>query len=212
VEDIMELILVFIILLAGIVLGAFIGSKLLSKSKNRETNISSVVKEILPISEYACLVYHYSSVITDSQINRIFKINIPLTDKKLIFTIDGTIKLGIDGKKIKIDTLYKNIIINLPPIRILSHEMYPETVKVYDEKSSIFNRYSTKEHFELETQHKKTKEEELLQDKGIFMQAKQSAEQQFGMLLKNMPGIKDVYGIVFEWENGTTKFLKEEVV
>jgi hypothetical protein len=196
----MEYFMVIIVLVLGVGCGFFLGGKFGFKNRKDKIDIASTVKEILPISEYASLVYYYSSVITHSQVNQLFKLNIPLTEKKAIYTIDGTVKLGIDGKKISVTDSYKNIIIHMPKIGILSHEIYNETFRLYDEKTSIFNRYNLKEANEIQLTHKINKENEITRNSGLFTQAKESAEQQFGLLLKNLPGIKENYKIVFEWD------------
>jgi hypothetical protein len=166
--------------------------------EKKEVHIS--IKEILPVSEYACLVYRYSAVNKHSDSLPFIKWNMPFTEKKLIFSIDGTIKLGIDGKHIRIEPLAKKIVVHLPPIKILSHEIYPETVMIYDEKNNIFNHFTAKEHFRIELNHKNTIEEKLLSYEDIFIQAQEAAQTQFGSLLRNLPGVKDIYRIEFEWD------------
>jgi hypothetical protein len=169
-------------------------------SSDTTINITSTVKEILPGAEYACLVYHYSSVITDSNVKKLFGFNVPLSEKKAIYTIDGTIKLGFDCKNITIENQYDNIILNMPKIIILSHEIYPETFSLYDEKTSLFNRYGLKDANDIQLEHKKEMEEKIKSNPGLFTQARQSAEQQFRLFLESIPEIRDKYTIVFEWE------------
>ncbi|ULQ60694.1 DUF4230 domain-containing protein [Brucepastera parasyntrophica] len=189
-------ILIIVLLGAGFILG-----RQFTKTRERKnTNISGRIREILPASEYACLVYHYSSVVQDSNSRSIINWNIPFTEKKIIFVIDGTIKLGLNGKDIAIKTDYNVIKIMLPQIRILSHELYPETLQVYNEKSGIFNRYKAKEHFELQAENKNVMADKLLANDDIFAQAREIAEQQFRSFLENLPGIRDVYSIIFQWK------------
>jgi len=200
----MDFILVFIVIVLCIVVGFFIGRKFNFGLVSRKTNadIRSTVKEILPIAEFASLVYHYSAVITHSDTGKFFKssISIPFTGKKAIYTIDGTIKLGFDGKKIKIDNMYNNIIVNMPRIKMLSHELHPETFSLYDERTSIFNRYTLKDANDMQMLHKTGQEGKAISDLGLFVQARQSAERMFRPLLENMPDVKGKYEIVFEWE------------
>jgi hypothetical protein len=192
-----------ITLLIVIILGmSFCLLKTARANKNKEKKeIHISVKEILPISEYACLVYRYSAVNKHSDSIPFIKWNMPFTEKKLIFSIDGAVKLGIDGKDIKVESFMEKIIIYMPSIKILSHEVYPETVMVYDEKNNIFNHYTAKEHFAIELTHKNTIEEKLLTDESILVQARESAQMQFDSLLRNLPGIKNVYSVIFEWDN-----------
>jgi hypothetical protein len=193
------LIIVIILCTGG---GLLLGNKfnLNIFGRNTNTNITSTVKEILPIAEYVSLVYHYSSVITNSDVKKLFNFNMPLSEKRAIYTIDGTIKLGFDCKNITIINQYNNIIVNMPGIIILSHEIYPETFSLYDEKTSLFNRYSLKDANDIQMGHKKEIEEKVKENQGLFTQARQSAEQQFKLFLESVPEIRDnKYKIVFEW-------------
>jgi hypothetical protein len=180
-------------------------SKANKSREKKEIHIS--IKEILPISEYACLVYRYSAVNKHSDSLPFIKWNMPFTEKKLIFSIDGTIKLGIDGKHIRIEPLVKKIVVHLPPIKILSHEIHPETAMIYDEKNNIFNHYTAKDHFRIELSHRNTIEERLFSNDDVFAQAQEAAQMQFGSLLQNLPGVKDVYRIEFEWDSNKEQML-----
>jgi len=193
------LVLIIVCTGGGLLLGNRLKLNILGS--NTTVNITSTVKEILPASEYASLVYHYSSVITDSNIKKFFNLNIPLSEKKAIYTSDGTIKLGFDCKNITVKNRYNNIILNMPGIIILSHEIYPETFSLYDEKTSLFNRYGLKDANDIQMKHKKEMEEKVKENDGLLTQARQSAEQQIRLFLESIPEIRDnKYGIVFEWK------------
>jgi hypothetical protein len=192
--------IIVIILCTGA--GFFVGNKFKwgFLANNAEIDIRSTVRQVLPASEYASLVYHYSSVITHNDVKTLFDHAIPLTEKKLIYIIDGTIKLGFDGKDIKVDKRYNQIIIRMPQIKILSHEVYPETFSLYDEKAGLFNRYNAGDFNSIQMNHKKDQEKKVNENTGLFTQARQSAEHQFRVFLENLPVKQDDYTIVFEWE------------
>ncbi|MCL2244193.1 MAG: DUF4230 domain-containing protein [Treponema sp.] len=193
---------IFVIIIICIGGGVFLGTRLDSNILKQENkiDITYTVKEILPIAEYASLVYHYSTVITESDVRRLFGISIPLTDRRAIYTIDGTIKLGFSGRDITITNQNNIIIVHMPKIKILSHEIYPETFSLYDERTSLFNRYSLQDANNLQMEHKREFERKVNENEGLFFQAQQSAEQQFRFFLENIPEVKEKYRIVFEWE------------
>ena len=137
------LLVLVISMAAGIFIGVKIGGKIVEKESN--ININATVKEILPAAEYASLIYQYTTVITHSEAVQLFGVDIPLTGKKAIYTIDGAIKMGFNAADIKIDVTYGNIVLHMPKIKILSHEIYPETFKLYDESTSLFNPYTLKD-------------------------------------------------------------------
>ena len=202
----MRFFLSLIILVLGIGAGIYIGSgsyflttDFLNKDKN--INITSTVKEILPVSEYACLVYHYSDVITHSDAIKLFSLgNIPFTERKAIYTIDGAVKLGFSGRDIRVESSYNTIIVYMPKIKIMSHEIYPETFNLYDERTGLFNRYSLRDANEIQMTHKTEREKKVNENAGLFEQARVSAEQAFTSLLESIPEIKNKYKISFRWE------------
>jgi len=191
-----------LILLSGIGIGVF-GAKMFMPAiteKVEEIHIAATVKEILPVSECVTLVYHYADVITHSDVRKFLNVDIPFTGKKAIYTIDGAIKLGFDGNDIRIIASYNNIIVHMPEIKILSHEIFPETFNLYDEKTGLFNRYSLQNANDIQMHHKIEIESRVNENDGLYTQARQSAEQQFRSLLENLPEIKDKYKIVIEWD------------
>ncbi|MDR1941899.1 MAG: DUF4230 domain-containing protein [Endomicrobium sp.] len=189
---------VILSLVLGIVIGVKMGVKPVSKEES--INIKSSVKEILPAAQYTSLIYQYTSVITHSQAAELFSIPIPLTEKKAIYTIDGDIKMGFNCADIKIDITYNNIILHMPKIVILSHEIYPETFSLYDEKTSLFNKYTLTDANNIQKVNKKEMEIKARQNRGLYVQARKFAEEQFRSLLESAPAIKGKYTIVFEWQ------------
>jgi hypothetical protein len=194
-------ILILVMLALGIGIGIFASRKLKFLNKKASTNISSTVKKILPVSEYACLVYQYTSVVKHSDPQKFFNLLAnPFTGKKAIYSIDGTIKLGFNGKEIRIEcTKYNNIIVRMPEIKILTHQVHPDTFQAYDETTGLFAKYTLKEGYDLAKTNQEEKEKDVIADDELFMQARISAEHQFRALMENFPDIKGKYTLVFEW-------------
>ncbi|MDR2314032.1 MAG: DUF4230 domain-containing protein [Spirochaetaceae bacterium] len=211
---------VLIVLIAGLILavGFLLGGKDLaffnSKPAAGKTEISAhtVLKEVLPIGEYASLAYHYTSVIKDINSLDIRGWTIPFTTRKYIFTYDGTMKLGIDGSKIRVAEEAESapgttppggglplIRIVLPPVRILSHQIDDKSLEVFEQSQTIFNEIKIQDAFRV-TADKKRELEEKVMASNVVSEARISAEQQFGALLRNLPGIRGRYDIVFVWE------------
>ena len=104
------------------------------------------------IGEMATQAAFYTNVQATSDYVHLFsdKINIPLTKKQIIYSYDGVIKAGFDFGDInyEIDDENQTIKLILPAVRILSNELYPNSLKVYDETKNIFNTYSITEYNE----------------------------------------------------------------
>jgi len=171
-----------------------------------ETSVHTIAKEILPIGEFASLAYHYTSVVKDVNTKDINGWNIPFTTRKYIFTYDGTMKLGIDGTQIAVEDGEKAesglpvIRVVLPPIKILTHEIADNSIEVFEQSQTIFNEINLQDAFRVTADRKREMEEKVMSDT-IINEARASTEQQFGSLLRALPGIRDRYDIEFVWQD-----------
>jgi len=128
-----------------------------------------------------------------------FGIQIPGTEKKLLAVIDGTIKLGIDCRMLKIDTTrIDTLFIRFPPIKILSHELHPETAEVYDQKNGMFNKYKAKDLFVLESKQKMEMERDIDKNVELISQARIATESAFRSFLRIIPAL-DTVPVAFKW-------------
>jgi hypothetical protein len=168
-------------------------------TSKQETSIHTTVREVLPAAEFISLHYRYTSVIKDVNSREMFGIQIPGTEKKLLAVIDGTIKLGIDCQKIQIDTTRTDtLFIKFPPIKIISHELHPETAEVYDQKNGMFNRYKAKDLFVLESKQKMEIELNIDKNFELISQARTATEYAFKSFLHTIHALNAV-PIVFRW-------------
>lgn len=177
-----------------------------------QVSAHTVVKEVLPIGEYASLAYHYTSVVKDINTKDIKGWNIPFTTRKYIFTYDGVMKLGIDGSKIVVtepeatppegppsEAGLPLLRIVFPAIQILSHEIIEDSIEVFEQSQTIFNEIKLQDAFRVTGDRKLEMEQKALEG-GLAGEARASLEQQFGALLRGLPGIRDSYAVEFAWE------------
>ena len=189
---------VLLAVIAGllVVIGLLLGKK---EEGKIEVSTHTVVKEIMPVGEYASLVYRYTSVVKNVNAKDLHGWEIPFTTKKYIFSYDGAIKLGVDGTRIRVEEAGSAIRIILPPIEILSHEVVDGSVEVFEQSQTIFNEIKIAEAFKV-TAGRKHEMEKKVKAGSVVKQAQASMEQQLGALLKGLPGIQGRYEIIFVWE------------
>jgi hypothetical protein len=210
---------VLIVIIAGLLLftGYLLAGKRLGLNPpevtaHSEVSVHTVLKEALPIGEYASMAYYYTSVVKDINSKDINGWSIPFTTRKYIFTFDGVMKLGIDGRKIRIEepppppadeTEARGetpvIRVILPPIQILSHEIIDGSIEIFEQSQTIFNEIKIEDAFKVTADRKREMEEKLFSG-GAAGEAEVSLEQQFGALLRGLPGIRDNYNVEFVWE------------
>ncbi|MCL2229870.1 MAG: DUF4230 domain-containing protein [Treponema sp.] len=185
----------FLILLVAVVWTA--AKKPLVIKQLIETNISTLVKEILPASEYVCLVYNYQSIT-----QRAYNPGNWLNARNVLIVLDGTIKLGFDCEKIIVRESGSRLVIKMPPVEILAHEQYPERARSYDlSGGGLFPRaIKPQEVLDLLGDSKLEKEDQVSANEGLMEQARDSAESLFKPLLELNPSIRGSYTIVFDWQ------------
>ena len=148
-----------------------------------ERSTQTVIREVLPIGEYASLAYHYTSVVKDINARDFNGWTIPFTTRKYIFTYDGIIKLGIDGTQIQVEEPEEAesagetaagsaantaaaglpvIRIILPPIKILSHEIIDGSIEVFEQSQTIFNEINIAETFNVTAERKQDLERKVM--------------------------------------------------
>jgi len=192
-------VLIIVIFLFLVLLGAVIWAaarKPLVIKQLIETNISTVVKEILPASEYVSLVYNYQSAN-----HREYNPGNWINARNLLIVLDGTIKLGFNCTDIKVQELGTNLILTMPPIKILAHEQYPERAKAYDlAGGGLFPRtVRPQEILNLLGDSKLEHEKQAEANEELIKQARDSAEALFKPLLEMNPSIRGRYSIIFKW-------------
>jgi hypothetical protein len=199
------IIIVALLLAVGYLLGGRqLGLPFPESITQSQISAHTVVKEVLPVGEYASLAYYYTSVVKDINSKDLNGWTLPFTTRKYIFTYDGIMKLGIDGTKVRVEEVpdpVKGPLIRiiLPSIQILSHEIKNDSIEVFEQSQTIFNEIKIEEAFKVTADRKREMEDRVLSG-GAVDDARASLEQQFGSLLRGIPGIKDSYDLAFVWE------------
>ena len=166
------------------------------KPKITNETIGVQVKEL---KELATIQYKYKEVASREDWNTFFNIKLPFTKSSFIVTYTGIIKLGIDlsETKVEVDNTNKTIKVTLPESKILSNELDMKSIKVYDEKNSIFKPVKVDDYAEF-TQSGKENAEADAKESGVFEQSKEVAKKVITDLLNTTKEIKENYKIVFE--------------
>ncbi|MCL2764830.1 MAG: DUF4230 domain-containing protein [Treponema sp.] len=161
-----------------------------------ETNISTVVKEILPVSEYVCLVYNYQSIT-----QRAYNPGNWLNARNLLIVLDGSIKFGFNCGDIEVKEAGSWLTFHMPPIKILAHEQYPERARSYElAGGGILPRaVRPQEILDLLGDTKIDQEKAAEENEELIKQARESAEALFRPLIELNPSIRGRYLISFVW-------------
>ena len=173
-------------------------SLIVNNSKPKITNETLGI-QVKELKELTTIQYKYKNIATREDWNTLFNIKLPFTKSSFIVTYTGVLKIGIDlsETKVEVDESNKKIKVILPEPKILSNDLDLSSVKVYDEKNSIFNPVKIKDYSEFTKSGKENAEADA-KESGVFEQSKEVAKKVITDLLNTTKEIKENYKIVFE--------------
>ena len=171
--------IIVLIAICGLLVGAgyMLGKRL--SADNQQDELSAVVlqNQIANIKELGTVTYEYTELGQFESSKDFYGTKIPFTTSKFIITYDGTIKAGIDMNlaSVEIDEITQKVEIVVPAAKILSHEIHEESVKVFDEKNSIFNALTVADYASFYADQKKEVESKA-KTQGLLSQARTQAK------------------------------------
>ncbi|MDU1177774.1 MAG: DUF4230 domain-containing protein [Peptoniphilus harei] len=166
-----------IILLIGLALFAafFYGKKQMKSEMEPEITSSLIYNKLVSAKELTTLKYHYTNMGHFENQNTFYGYKIPFTSKEFIVSYEGLINAGIDLNKMKVDVGDKSIEVRIPAAEILSHEIYEDSLKVYDERESIFNRIDIEDYNDFSKDQKSEIEKKAIK-KGLLKEADEESK------------------------------------
>lgn len=186
--------LLVLVLLFGAV---FFGLKYKSmKASQPEITSTSIKETLMEVEELTTTKYFYTSMGTFENQSDFYGIKIPLTLKKFIISFEGTISAGVDLTGMDVRVEDGKILIDLPEAKILSHEIDENSIKIYDEKSSVFNPLKVEDYSAFRQDQKEEREKEALK-KGLLSQAEKKAKDAIREILMVIPELAEDYEIQF---------------
>lgn len=169
--------LIIIILLIGLALFAafFYGKKQMKSEMEPEITSSLIYNKLVSAKELTTLKYHYTNMGHFENQNTFYGYKVPFTSKEFIVSYEGLINAGIDLDKMKVDEGDKSIEVRIPAAEILSHEIYEDSLKVYDERESIFNRIDIEDYNDFSKDQKSEIEKKTIK-KGLLKEADEESK------------------------------------
>ena len=166
-----------IILLIGLALFAafFYGKKQMRSEMEPEITSSLIYNKLVSAKELTTLKYHYTNMGHFENQNTFYGYKVPFTSKEFIVSYEGLINAGIDLDKMKVDVGDKSIEVRIPASEILSHEIYEDSLKVYDERESIFNRIDIEDYNDFSKDQKSEIEKKAIK-KGLLKEADEESK------------------------------------
>ena len=131
------------LILAGVALAAVcFGAGFFTGGRTQEEpQLSSVTVEqqLQQISQLATTQYAYTNMGQFERGSDFYGIRIPFTTSRFIVSYSGVITAGVDLSQAQVEVTDEQVTVTLPAAQILSHEIDPDSLEVFDETRSIFN-------------------------------------------------------------------------
>lgn len=180
----------------AIIVIAFVGyagfTLWLNRTNNEATEITSdfISNEVTAISEYVTLNYQYTNVGKFENTLDFYGLTLPLTTKSFIISYDGNMKFGIETDKSTVTMTDDLVTIVLPPVKIISHEINEDSIKVFDETQNIFNPIQVGDYTEFASEQKKVMETRAT-DNGMYKEAAENAVNQIKGMIEKLPEVQN---------------------
>lgn len=190
--------LIKIIILIVLAVVIFIAGMMQMK-KNMTPDITSelINNRLEDAKELTTLKYHYTNMGQFQNQSDFYGWKVPFTTKSFIVSYDGVINAGVDLKDARINVTGKRIQITLPRSKILSHEIYEDSLQVFLEKDSIFNPIKISDYNDFSMDQKKVVEEKAI-DKGLLTEADKKSKEAIKDILRLDQYLED-YEITIEF-------------
>lgn len=166
--------IIVVIVLCGLMIGAGYLAGRSSGNERQELSAGVVQSQITEIAELATVTYSYTELGQYESSKEFYGTKVPFTTNKFILTYDGVIKAGVDVGKAQIEEKGGTITVRLPQAQVISHEIDENSVKVFDEKTSIFNQFTVEDYTAFYADQKKSVEEKAI-SKGLLTEARSQA-------------------------------------
>lgn len=153
-----------------------------------------VGNQLLSAQELTTTKYMYTNAGAFENQNDFYGWKVPLTRKKFIVSYDGQIHAGVNLEEVEVVVNEETIQVTLPEAKILSHEIDTESLKVFDESSSIFNPLRIEDYQNFTIDQKKVVESEAI-EKGLLVEATEHAQEAVRAVLEINPNIAEQYKI-----------------
>ncbi len=160
------------------------------KEEGIKYDSTTVFSKISHIQELSTVKYNYTGVIGYKDAVKIFKMNIPLTEKYFLVKYNGYLKAGVDFDRIVVNVEEEKIHVSIPRARIFDIVIDENSITVYNESDNAFNPIKISDYNQALSKEKETMRRDAIKQ-GILKDANQHAEIAIKSLLEEM-GFKDV--------------------
>ena len=187
----------FSLLLFVICIFLFLGLFLKPKEKT-EIDSNIIKNKLVSVQELTTVKYNYTNMGQFENSNTFYGYKIPFTSKKFIISYDGSVNIGVNLADMDVTMDSNKIKIKLDHAKILSHEIYEDSLKIFDEQNSIFNPIKLEDYNNFSKSQKKKIEDEII-EKGLLEKADEKTKKAIQDIL-NIDDLLEKYSLEIEFK------------
>lgn len=169
------------------------------KPKEKTEIDSNIIKnKLVSVQELTTVKYNYTNMGQFENSNTFYGYKIPFTSKKFIISYDGSVNIGVNLADMDVTIDSNKIKINLDHAKILSHEIYEDSLKIFDEQNSIFNPIRLEDYNNFSKIQKKKIEDEII-EKDLLGKADKKTKKAIQDIL-NIDDLLENYSLEIEFK------------
>lgn len=173
------------------------GKKRGEKQATPEITSSLIENRLEKSRELISTKYHYTNMGSFENQAQYYGFDIPFTTKGFIISYDGIISAGMDMEEVQVNLEGNTIKIKLGKAKIISHEIDEDSIKVFDEKNSIFNPIKVEDYSNFSKDQKEKVKQNAI-EKGLLTLAEEETQKAIREILTLDPQIAEKYVIEFQ--------------
>lgn len=160
----------------------------------------TMAEQLNSLGELVSVEYLYTNADKYENQNQVsvhnWSISLPFTTKSFLLAYDGRIKAGVDLDEIQIEVNEKSrrITVTLPKSKIISHEIFEDDIRVFDEKDSVFNKITIENYNDFVASQKDGMERRAI-EMGLLSSADSNAKNVIRTFLSLIPAM-DTYVLI----------------
>ena len=163
------------------------------------TVTAATLREVVaPAAELTAYKYYYTDVDTYEKSQKVWKIKVPFTTDKSVFSYSGEIGAGIDLDDAEFTVDGKAITVTLPKPDILYHELDEKSFQSYDIKNSVFTSTDIGGYADMISALKERQEQKLTDNAEFWKSVKANTETILRGIM-TASGQLDEYTVTFKW-------------
>ena len=179
------------LLLIAVVAGAFfLGGVMAGRDSQPQITSALLGQRLNAIQELATQEYHYTNMGRFQNQLDFYGWKVPFTTKSFIVAYNGVIKAGVDLSELQVEVSGKTISVTLPEGKILSHDIDPDSLEVFDETKNIFNPIQIEDYTGFTADQKASMEERAISE-GLLTAASERARTVVEEFITALPGAED---------------------